>query len=198
MTGNPDEVPRLVKTEQPRLVLMDLMLPGTDGIDLMERTPEMAELPVIIISAYGKDQMIARALEMGAADFIVKPFSPTELIARVQAALRRRGEAPPKVFQLEDLVIQYEERRVTMAGQPVRLTAIEYELLRALSANAGRTVTYQSLLRQVWGRRHTSDYRTVRTFVRRLRIKLGDDAASPTYIFNERQVGYRMPQPSQV
>ena len=191
LTGDPDEVPQLVTTEQPRLVLMDLMLPGTDGIELMERIPELATLPVIFISGYDKDEMIARVLEMGAADYIVKPFSPTELVARVRAALRRRDDAP-RSFQSGELIIHYEDRRVTLAGVPVRLTAIEYKLLRALSVNAGRTVTYESLLRQVWGRRDTSDTRTVRAFVRKLRIKLGDDAANPTYIFNERQVGYRM------
>ena len=191
MTGDPDEVPQLVTTEQPQLVLMDLMLPGTDGIELMERIPEMAHLPVIFISGYGRDELIAKAFEMGAADYIVKPFSHTELLARVQAALRRRGEAP-RTFQLGELAVHYEERRVTLAGVTVRLTAIEYKLLRTLSVNAGRTVTYESLLRQVWGRRDTSDSRTVRAFVRRLRIKLGDDSANPTYIFNERQVGYGM------
>ncbi len=196
MTGDPEEVPLLVTTEQPQLVLMDLMLPGTDGIELMERIPEMARLPVIFISAYGRDEMIARALEMGAADYIVKPFSPTELVARVQAALRRRDKSP-RSFRLGELTINYEERRVTLAGLPVRLTAIEYELLRALSVNAGRTVTYESLLRQVWGRRDTSDSRTVRAFVKKLRRKLGDDATNPTYIFNERQVGYRMTRKSE-
>ncbi len=195
LTGDPDEVPHLVTTEQPRLVLMDLMLPGTDGIELMERIPELATLPVIFISGYDKDEMIARVLEMGAADYIVKPFSPTELVARVRAALRRRDDAP-RSFQSGELIIHYEDRRVTLAGVPVRLTAIEYKLLRALSVNAGRTVTYESLLRQVWGRRDTSDTRTVRAFVRKLRIKLGDDAASPTYIFNKRQVGYRMARTS--
>ena len=163
----------------------------------MERTPEMDRLPVIFISGYGRDELIAKAFEMGAADYIVKPFSQTELLARVRAALRRRGK-PPRTFQSGELTIHYEERRVTLAGLPVRLTAIEYKLLRALSVNAGRTVTYESLLRQVWGRRDTTDYRTVRPFVRRLRQKLGDDAASPTYIFNERQVGYRMARQSDV
>ncbi len=191
LTGDPDEVPHLVTTEQPQLVLMDLMLPGTDGIELMERIPELSTLPVIFISGYGKDEMIARVLKIGAADYIVKPFSPTELVARVQAALRRRDEAP-RSFRLGGLGIDYEKRRVTLDGLPIRLTAIEYKLLRTLSANAGRTVTYESLLCQVWGRRDTSDSRTVRAFVRKLRIKLGDDAANPTYIFNERQVGYRM------
>ena len=194
VTGDPREVSDLIKTEKPRLVLLDLMLPGTDGIELMEHVPELADLPVIFISGYGRDETIARAFEAGAVDYIVKPFSPTELTARVRAALRRRHE-PPEPFLLRDLAIHYEARRVTVAGRPVQLTATEYELLRALSVNAGRILTYDSLLRQVWDRRESGDHRVVHAFVKRLRRKLGDDAASPAYIFTERQVGYRMPRP---
>ncbi len=195
VTGDPHEVSQMIKTKKPRLVLLDLMLPGTDGIELMERLPELAELPVIFISGYGRDETIARALKVGAADYIVKPFSPTELVARVQAALRRSDE-PREPFRLQDLAIHYEERRVILAGRPVQLTATEYELLRVLSVNAGRVVTYESLLRQVWDGRGGGDFRPVRAFVKKLRHKLGDNATGPTYIFTERQVGYRMAKPS--
>ena len=145
VTGDPREVSHLIKTKQPRLVLLDLILPGTDGIELMESLPELAELPVIFISGYGRDDTIARALETGANDYIVKPFSPTELVARVQAALRRRDE-PSEPFRLGDLAIHYEDRRATLAGRLLQLTATEYELLRVLSVNAGRVVTYESLI----------------------------------------------------
>ncbi len=194
LTGDPQEVSELIRTKKPRLVLLDLMLPGTDGIQLMERVPEMAELPVIFISGYGRDETIARALEVGAADYIVKPFSPTELTARVHAALRRFDE-PREPFQLRELAIHYEQRRVTLAGRTVQLTATEYELLRVLSANAGRVTTYDFLLRQVWGRLNSGDFRPVRAFIKKLRRKLGDKAASPIYIHTERQVGYRMDKP---
>ncbi len=194
VTGDPQEVSGLIKSKKPRLVLLDLILPGIDGIELMERVPEMADLPVLFISGYGRDETIARALEAGAADYIVKPFSPTELTARVRAALRRRDE-PPEPFRLEDLAIHYEERRVTVAGRPVHLTTTEYNLLCVLSVNAGRVMTYDSLLRQVWRREDSGDVRPVRAFVKILRRKLGDDAANPTYIFNERRVGYRMVRP---
>ena len=193
VTGDPEEVPGLIRTERPRLVLLDLMLPGTDGIELMKRVPELADLPVIFISGYGRDETIARALEAGAADYIVKPFSPMELTARIRAALRRQAE--PEPYLLGDLAIHYEERRVSVAGRPVQLTATEYELLRVLSRNAGRVSTYEALLRQVWGGRHNGDTELVRTFVKKLRRKLGDDAASPAYIVNERGVGYRMTRP---
>ena len=160
----------------------------------MENVPELADLPVIFISAYGRDETIPKALETGAADYIVKPFSPTELTARVQAALRR--QAGPEAFLLGDLAIDYERRRVTVAGRVVTLTASEYELVRLLSVNAGRVTTYDSLLRQLWsGRKSGGDMRAVRAFVKRVRRKLGDDATRPAYILTERAVGYRMPEP---
>ena len=164
------------------------------GIELMELVPELADQPVIFISGYGRDETIARALEMGAADYIVKPFSPTELTARVRAALRKGEEAEP--FVVGELTIHYEQREVTMAGRPVRLTVTEYELLCVLSLNAGRVSTYDMLQRQVWGERETNDPKLVRTFIKKLRSKLGDDAARPTYILTERGVGYRMAGPS--
>ncbi|MCY4602486.1 MAG: response regulator transcription factor, partial [Acidobacteria bacterium] len=133
----------------------------------------------------------------GAADYIVKPFSPSELTARVRAALRRRAE--PEPFLLGELAIHYEDRRVTVAGRPIVLTVTEFEVLRVLSANAGRTVTYESLLRRAWGRRDrgSTDPKLVRAIVKSLRRKLGDDAANPAYVRNERGVGYRMPRPGE-
>ena len=190
VTGDPAEIANIIRAEKPHLVLLDLMLPGADGIELMRNVPELADLPVVFISAYGRDETVAKALEAGAADYIVKPFSPTELIARVGAALR--SVARPEPFELGALAIHYEERRVTVAGREVELTATEYELLRALSLNAGRVVTYHDLLRKVWGARDTGDMNLVRNFVKKLRAKLGEDAQSPTWIFNLRGVGYRM------
>ena len=193
VTGNPDEVPRLIRTEQPGLVLLDLVLPGMDGIEMMKSIPELADLPVIFISGYGRDETIARALEAGAADYIVKPFSPTELTARIRAALRRRSA--PEPFLLGDLAIHYERRRVSIAGRDVPLTATEFELLRTLSVDVGRVSTYDSLLRRVWGGRQYAGPELVRTFVKKLRKKLGDTAAKPAFIANERGVGYRMVEP---
>ena len=196
-TGDPRELSGILQVEKPELVLLDLMLPDTDGIQLMETVPELADRPVIFISGYRRDETIARALETGAADYIVKPFSPTELTARVQAALRRRAE--PEPFQLSDLAIHYEQRRVTLGGRPVPLTATEYELLAVLSVSAGRVSTYDSLIRKVWGGAQAVDPARVRTFVKNLRRKLGDDAGQPTYILTERGVGYRLakPEPAQ-
>ena len=196
VTGDPEEVAGLVATHRPALVLLDLLLPGTDGIALMERVPELSDVPVILISAYGRDETIVRALDAGAADYIVKPFSPSELTARVRAALRRI--TGPQPFVLGDLAIRYDQRRVAVAGDAVQLTPTEYELLRVLSVNAGRVLTHESLLRQAWrgGDQRSPDPKLVRAVVKRLRRKLGDDAANPAYIRNERGVGYFMPAAS--
>ena len=193
VTGDPDGLPSVIRAEKPRLVLLDLMLPGTDGIQLMKRVPELADLPVIFISGYGRDETIAKALESGAADYIVKPFSPTELVARVQAALRSR--TAPETFVHGDLAVEYGRRRVSVAGRAVPLTATEFELLRVLSVHGGQVVTTAALLRQVWGRRGVDDTDRVRTVVKKLRAKLGDDAATPTYIVTVHGVGYRMATP---
>ena len=193
VTGDPRELSRILRTEKPHLVLLDLVLPETDGIELMGSVPELADRPVIFISGYRRDETIARALEMGAADYIVKPFSPTELTARIRAVLRRLAEPDP--FVLGELALHYDQRRVTLDGRPVPLTATEYELLRVLSVHAGRVSTYDSLIRQVWGGPDAANPTLVRTFVKNLRRKLGEDAGQPTYIMTERGVGYRMATP---
>ena len=195
VTGDPQELSRLIRAEKPRLVLLDLMLPGTDGVELMRTVPELADLPVIFISGYGRDETIARALEAGAEDYVVKPFSPTELTARIRAALRRRSNPVP--FVLGELSIDYDRRRVSLAGRPVTLTPTEYKLLRVLAQGAGRVLTHEVLLRQVWGGRGTGNNKIVRAYVKRLRNKLGDAAARPAWIYNERGVGYRMARPGE-
>ena len=192
-TGAPEEVADLLERAAPDLVLLDLMLPGTDGIELMRSLPALGDRPVIFLSVYGRDETIAKALEMGAADYVVKPFSPTELVARIQAALRRAWK--PEPYCVRDLVIDRDDRRVTLAGRRLKLSATEYDLLSELAANAGRVVTYNDLLRRVWRSRNKGDTRVVHAFVRRLRRKLGDGADDPAYIFTEPGVGYRMPRP---
>ena len=195
VTGEPEELAQIIRAERPRLVLLDLVLPGKDGIELMNELPELSDLPVIFISGYGHDETVAAALEAGAADYVVKPFSPTELVARVRAALRRHEEPGP--FVLGDLAIDYGHRRVSVGGEAVELTATEFELLRVLSLDAGRVVTYDTLLRRVWNGRDGTNTHLVRIFVRTLRRKLGEDAATPKWIFNERGVGYRMAAPGE-
>ena len=194
-TGDPEDVPRLVEEEKPDLVLLDLMLPGVDGIDLMKEIVSARDVPVIFVSAYGQDQLVARAFEMGADDYVVKPFSPTELVARIRAAVRRRTTSEPSIpYVVRDLTIDYSERLVTLGGSPIDFTAIQYRLLVELSANAGRVLTYGHLLRRVWGSDRDGDVRPMRTAISAIRGKLRDDASNPTYIFTKLRVGYSMPK----
>ena len=196
VTADPEEALPLVEERRPDLVLLDMMLPGADGIELMRDILTVADVPVIFLSAYGREEVVARAFESGAIDYIVKPFSPTELVARVRAALRRGAGAyrsePPEPYVLGDLTINYPERLVTLAGRPVQLTATEYQLLFDLSVNAGRVVTHDQLLRRAWGPKKPGDLRALRAHLMRLRRKLGEDGSNPTYFFAEPRVGYRM------
>ena len=196
VTGDPEEVSRLMAEEAPHLVLLDLMLPGSDGMELMGEIREIADVPVIFLSAYGQDEVVARAFDLGAADYVVKPFSPTELAARIRAALRKRAAPelaePSQPYVRGDLTVDYPQRRVTVAGRIVALTAIEYRMLVELSANAGRPLTHEHLLQRVWGPDKGADSAPVRNIVKRLRRKLGDDPGNPGYIFAEPTVGYRM------
>ena len=193
VTPSPEEVPELIGQLNPHLVLMDLMLPNTDGIELMRGVPGLADRPVIFISAYGRDETIARALEAGACDYIVKPFSPTELKARVGAALRGRVGLGP--FEVGELAIDFDRHRVTLAGEEIPLTPTEYELLSALTSSGDRVLTYGALQRRLWPGSEVSADR-VRTFVKKLRAKLDDPATDPKYIVNVRGIGYRMATPA--
>ena len=198
VTGDPRETIRLMEAERPQLVLLDLVLPDTDGIELMQSILGVADVPVIFLSAYGREEVVARAFELGAVDYVVKPFSTTELVARIGAALRRRVTAEPSYpYVLGDLTVDFAQRRVTLAGRQVRLTPTEYGMLAELSAHAGRVLTYQHLRERVWGERVGGNLRPIRTMVAKLRRKLGDDAGNPSYIFTEPRVGFRMPKGSQ-
>ena len=204
VTGDPQQVAALIEEVDPDVVLLDLMLPGTDGIELMQDILAVSDTPVIFLSAYSRDDLIAEAFEMGATDYIIKPFSPTELAARVKAALRNKLAPPgrqappyrrPGRFALGDLVIDYAARAVTVAGRPVDLTRIEFDLLSELSATPGIPRTHEHLLLKVWGPDHADDAQRLRTVIKNLRRKLGDSARSPKYIATVAHFGYRMEKP---
>jgi len=199
VTGEPAELDRLLQVEQPHLVLLNLVLPGTSGFELIKRIPNVFEVPVIFLTGRGREQDFATAFEMGAADYVVKPFSPTELVARIRAALHKRSvyrqAQAVEPFRLGDLTINYLDRSVTLAGRPVRLTPTQFKLLVELSSNAGRVLTHDELLVKVWGQGHSADQQLLRSFVKGLRGKLGDDARNPVYIFTESGIGYRLAKP---
>ena len=195
VTADPEEALRLVAEERPHVVLLDLVLPGADGMELMKEIAAIGEAPVIFLSAHGQEQLVARALDEGAADYLVKPFSAVELAARIRLALRRREMPEPTApYVLGDLTIDYAQRRVSLGGRAVEMTDIEYRTLAELASNAGRVLTYEHLLRRVWRLEGDADLRPMRSVINRLRRKLGENAEDPTYIFTELRVGYRMPK----
>ena len=180
LTGDPEAVrPLIAEQHRPHLVLLDLMLPDTDGMALMEELPELRERPVIFVSAYGGDQRITRALELGADDYIVKPFSPTELIARIRTVLRRSASAgagqpePFGTYRWGDLAIDYGEQLVTLAGRPLELTYLEQRMLFELALRAGEVLSHAELLPRVWGPAHSGRTGAVRTLVKQLRPQAG-------------------------
>ena len=190
VTGEHTELAKIIRDKRPHLVLLDLMLRGTDGIELMRSVPALSELPVIFVSGYGRDETVAKALDSGAVDYIVKPFSSAELTARIRVALRRRED--PASFQLGELAIDYENRRASVGGRDAGLTTTEYNVLCLLSQRQGRLVTNAQLLDNVWGETDDGDTSRLRSAIKKVRRKLGDNAAHPTWIFCERGVGYRL------
>ena len=199
-TLDPEEGARLVETEDPDMVLLDVQLPGTDGFEMLRRFREFSGVPVMFLTAQTDSELAARALRAGADDYVTKPFSPTELLARIEAALRRRVMPDQtevrKPYRAGALEVDFADRRVTIDEQTVMLSATEYKLLLELASNAGRVLTHDQILHNVWGPEYSGESELVRSFIRNLRRKLGDDARNPRYILTEPQVGYRMPRPT--
>jgi PAS domain S-box-containing protein len=198
-SSDPGQVAALVEMEEPDLLLLDLMMPGIGGFELLKQVREFSGVPVIFVSARNRGEDTVQALHMGADDFITKPFSPSELLARIEATLRRRVlsdqmEVRPTLV-LNDLTVNFVQRQVTVKGQPVSLSATEYKILYELASHAGMVLTHGQILQRVWGPEYSGETELVRSFIRNLRRKLGDEARNPRYIFTEPQVGYRMPSP---
>lgn len=182
-----------VQTERPDLILLDLGLPDMAGHDLLAKwRNELLDLPIIILSSRTDEAGIVRALELGADDYVTKPFGMKELAARIRVALRHRlqqqGERP--VFQAGDLSVDLVKRIVKVAGKEVKLSPKEYDILRILVQHAGKVITHQHLLNQVWG--GSTDVQYLRVYVRQLRQKIEHSPDDPQYITTETGVGYRL------
>jgi two-component system KDP operon response regulator KdpE len=181
-------------TESPDLVVLDLGLPDLDGQDVIVRIREWSKVPIIVLSVRAAEDEKVAALDRGADDYVTKPFGIHELLARVRASLRTRHQdgATPTVLEVGELTIDLPRRRVHLAGTELKLSRKEFAILRLLAQHAGRIVTHQHLLREVWGPAHEHDTHYLRIYIGHLRQKLGDDPADPRYISNEPGVGYRL------
>jgi DNA-binding response OmpR family regulator len=183
--------------EHPDLVLLDIAMPRLDGYEVCKSIRETSQVPVIMVTARGSEEERVRGFEVGADDYVTKPYFPKELVARVDAVLRRavpRTGDSPSVFRCDDLVVDFTRRTVSIGDKLVKLTATEYRLLEYLARNAGCVVTGNEILRHVWSEGYEEDERSslLRTAMLRLRRKLGDDVKKPRYIFTWPGIGYRM------
>ncbi len=185
----------LAAVRPPDAAIVDLVLPDGDGVDVTRTLREWSEMPILVLSAVGEEDQKVRALEAGADDYITKPFGARELVARLQAALRRAvrtGEEPS--IEVEDLEIDLAARVVRRNSEPIHLTPIEFELLRVLVRNRGRLMTHRRLLEEVWGPEYVHDVQPLRTHIARLRAKIEPQGADgPRYIVTDPGVGYRFP-----
>lgn len=191
---NPQEAMDAIEKERPDLVLLDIVLPGMDGFHLCQEIRRFSDVPIVMLSARDAEVDKVRGLEMGADDYITKPFSHLELLARVRAVLRRYQAQLPavgEVFESGDLRIDFASREVFVRNIRVRLTPTEYSLLYHLTRNAGRVLPHHTLLAKVWGRDYTDEIDYLKVYIRRLRQKLDGDSESIGCIVSERGVGYK-------
>ncbi|HET8715645.1 MAG TPA: response regulator [Holophagaceae bacterium] len=184
----------LAASHQPQLVLLDLGLPDLDGLELTRRLREWSAVPIIVLSARGQEQDKIGALDAGADDYLTKPFSTGELLARIRVALRHRsaGEAPEPVLRLGDWEVDFPKREVRVRGARVHLTPNEFKLLALLARHAGKVLTHRQLLREVWGHSASAQPHYLRVYMAQLRHKLEADPARPRHLITESGVGYRL------
>jgi two-component system, OmpR family, KDP operon response regulator KdpE len=180
----------------PEAIVLDLLLPDGRGTDVCRELRRWNTAPILVLSAVGEEKEKIEALDAGADDYVTKPFSGDELLARLRAALRRAAPSPDPVVMVGDLRIDLDKRSVTMAGAPVSLTPIEYDLLRLLAENQGKLLTHPMILRAIWGPAFQEESNYLHVHVSHLRRKIEPDPARPRYILNQAGVGYRLVEPS--
>lgn len=181
--------------EAPDVTLLDVNMPRMSGFELLQRVREVSDAPVLMLTARGDEMSKVRGLELGADDYLVKPFSHLELFARIKAVLRRTDMPAPvsaaPQFVSGGITVNFDSHEVRVEGEPIKLTPIEYKLLYQLVRNAGRVLPFEMLLSKVWGDEYRSDMDYLKTYISRLRKKLNDDPENSRYIITERSVGYR-------
>jgi two-component system KDP operon response regulator KdpE len=175
----------------PSAAIVDLILPDGNGIDVCRSIREWSEMPILVLSAVGEETEKIRALDAGADDYVTKPFAPGELIARLNAALRRAGPSEEPSLSIDGLELDLAGHRVSRQGEEIHLTPKEFDLLRALARNRGRLMTHRALLGEVWGHAYEDDTHTLRVHVANLRGKIEPDPQQPRYIRTDPGVGYR-------
>jgi two-component system, OmpR family, KDP operon response regulator KdpE len=182
-------------SQQPDLIVLDLGLPDIDGMEVIEQVRGWSQVPVVILSARGQENEKVSALDAGADDYLTKPFSVTELLARIRVALRHaaqtHGENGEPVFRLEHLRVDFAKRQVFVQDKEIHLTPIEFRLLGTLIKYAGKVITHRQLLKEVWGPNSVNETHYLRVYMAQLRRKIEDDATQPRYIQTEAGVGYR-------
>jgi two-component system response regulator MtrA len=179
------------RDSRPDIVLLDLMLPGMDGIDICRAIRQDSGVPIVMLTARGDTVDVVVGLEAGADDYIVKPFKPKELVARIRARVRRHDDSATSNLAIGDLIIDVNAHTVTRAGLPLALTPLEFDLLVCLAKKPGQVFTREVLLQEVWGYRHAADTRLVNVHVQRLRAKIEDDPDQPEVVLTVRGVGYK-------
>jgi two-component system KDP operon response regulator KdpE len=184
---------------EPNVVLLDLGLPDLGGVEVTRRIRERSHVPIIVVSAKDKEPDKIAALDAGANDYVTKPFSAGELLARIRVAIRSQSLADPVApkgkLAIGDLHVDFELRTVVVGGRKVTLSPIEYRLLAVLVQSAGRVLTHQQILRRVWGRQYATRTNYLRVYMKKLRHKIEDEPAQPKYLVNEPGVGYRLQVP---
>jgi two-component system, OmpR family, KDP operon response regulator KdpE len=180
----------------PEAIVLDLLLPDRSGTEVCRELRRWNTAPILVLSAVGEEKEKIEALDAGADDYVTKPFSGDELLARLRAALRRAAPSPDPIVDVGDLRIDLEKRAVTLAGSPVSLTPIEYDLLRVLAENQGKLLTHPMILRAIWGPAFQEESNYLHVHVSHLRRKIEPDPTRPRYLLNQAGVGYRLVEPS--